>query len=996
MRSIQNSSDSSDNSSYRSEEQTQNFDYSQNSQFLYLPVRFRALQVSALIDTGSAINIISSDLYSSIPRHLKGPIITDVQDKLVLANGQTIGVLGTAVITMNISGTDHQVYSYVLQHSSHPIILGIIYLRENNMVLDFSQSVAVPKITKVICSKRTTVEPNSEVVVWGQLLPLLYGQQGLCYNSKYTLSRGLLVSKSLATISKNRTVPVRILNPTNNPITINKGKPIAQFESITSDHIIQSLDSSLFEHKVQHVNLEKVDSISVEADGFLDNFTFDQELPTSDMLGLKQFLCNNKDIFVTSDNPDLGCTDLVQHNIILKPDAKPKHQRPYRLPPDKRTVLRHHLDELLRQGIICPVDPCEDIPITSPIVLVSKRTREPKRSSTYDKEASLSHFRFCCDFRYLNSQTQTFSYAIPDLQELTESFSDRVPNFFSSIDLSSGFFQMKIDKTCSKYTAFNTCFGTYKFERLPMGLSTSPNSFQLLMDKILHGLTFKSCLCYLDDVLVCSETFQQHLEDLSEVFKRFRDAGLKLNPKKCVFAKSSCIFLGHHISKDGIRPPPDRVTAVQQYQSPKNVKELRRLLGFFNWFRKYIPQYSLTSQPLTRLLKKGVAFKWTDAQEKALSEMKTRLLNSDVLAFPRFNIPFYLAVDTSSKGIGYMLYQKHQDENGSSIDRVIRFGSKTLNHWQSSYGPTKLELLGVVTSITDCASYLRGNHFVVECDHQALRPLLQKQLKGAIYERWLAILQQYNFDIVYKPAAQMCVPDALSRCMNSDATDGITSPDESDPFFPYVAEQTGQIQIVENTGKGNGIISFQNKGVFVSVVDCEQDSDGYMADTEDDETITIIPEIIVSSVISSQQLGNDSISDTFVSARSSDIPVELLEIDGVSDAPFHTISTEQSAHISEIIVPSKNICVQDNNKDLAGLSEMITNKSVLDDVLSEFDPLVTQPLILSDGIDSNSKSSLNDLFQLEIDSRQVNVVDKETTHKRNGIKRESTSSNGRY
>jgi hypothetical protein len=157
---------------------------------------------------------------------------------------------------------------------------------------------------------------------------------------------------------------------------------------------------------------------------------------------------------------------------------------------------------------------------------------------------------------------------------------------------------------------------------------------------------------------------------------------------------------------------------------------------------------------MTTLLKKGSVFNWTTEQENALCELKHRLIDSPVLAFPRFDIPFYLAVDTSAKGIGYVLYQKHPVNDGTSENtRVVRFGSKALNHWQKSYGQTKLELLGVVTSITDCSSYLRSHHFVVECDHAALRPLIQKQLKGAMYDRWLAILQQYNFQIRYKPAA---------------------------------------------------------------------------------------------------------------------------------------------------------------------------------------------------------------------------------------------------
>lgn len=178
--------------------------------------------------------------------------------------------------------------------------------------------------------------------------------------------------------------------------------------------------------------------------------------------------------------------------------------------------------------------------------------------------------------------------------------------------MSSGFFQLKLSPNSTKYTAFNTCFGTYKFLRVSMGLHTAPNSFQLLMDKILRKLTFRSCLCYLDDVLICSETFEQHLSNIQEFFDRFRQAGLNLNSKRCSFAQSFAIFLGHHISKDGIRSPPDRVKALSEFPAPKNTKQLRRALGMFNWFRKYVNNYSSIAELLTPLLKKNVKFMWTN------------------------------------------------------------------------------------------------------------------------------------------------------------------------------------------------------------------------------------------------------------------------------------------------------------------------------------------------------------------------------------------------
>ena len=187
---------------------------------------------------------------------------------------------------------------------------------------------------------------------------------------------------------------------------------------------------------------------------------------------------------------------------------------------------------------------------------------------------------------------------------------------------------------------------------------------------------------------------------------------------------------------------------------------------------------------------------WQSQHQAAFEKLKELLLNSEALAFPRYDLSFYLAVDSSSKGIGYMLYQLHPSENHSEIPRVVRFGSKSLSKWQQCYGPTKLELLGMVTSILDCASYLRGRKFIVECDHQGLKPLFQNNLKGAIYERWLAILQSFNFEIRYKKAEEMIVPDALSRA-HTQHDPSFSSPDEKDPYFPYVPENTGNITLPE-------------------------------------------------------------------------------------------------------------------------------------------------------------------------------------------------------
>ena len=672
------------------------------SKFLYLPVKIANLEVSALIDTGSSINVISQQFYNTIHDSYKSRFIPG-SDKITLANNQSIQVYGTSDIKITVPQGKHWITVYILAQTSHPLILGTNYLFSKKIVLDFCNDSVRSKIFKVCTSKPISVPPNTEMLIWGKINGnVRYGMQGICY-SKNIEKYGLLMAKVVVTLNKDKLVPIKILNFTNDTVVMNKGQIFANFEPLTSDHVFVPICENTDTNYVQNIQLSEKSCDEDDFDSkFASYFNIPDHLSGEQKSTLVKFLHSHKSLFVTPENPDLGYTEIVQHKISLKPDFKPKNQRSYRLTPEKKEVLRHQLDELLRQGVISTVDESEDVPITSPIVLVSKRVHQPDRTNTNErtsKDSSLSKFRFCCDFRYLNSQCSNFNnYSIPDLTDLTESFSNKTPNFLTSVDLSSGFFQLPISKDSQRFTAFNTCFGTFKFLRLPMGLSSSPSSFQLLMDKVLKGLTFKSCLCYLDDILIASETFDQHIQDLDEVFTRLKQAGLKLGPKKCSFAENSCIYLGHKISNKGIEPPPDRVKAIEDYPAPTSVRELRRLVGLLNWFRKYIKNFSTEMEPLTRLLKKFVRFEWTTEQQKAFDKVKSLLINSPVLAFPDYNLPFHLAVDTSSKGIGYMLYQKSEASTDEQI-HVIRFGSKTLSKWQKSYGPTKLELLGMVTAI---------------------------------------------------------------------------------------------------------------------------------------------------------------------------------------------------------------------------------------------------------------------------------------------------------
>lgn len=874
-------------------------------EFMYMPVNIKGMQVTALLDTGSSINIISKSLYDKLSLNSKSNFRTCSEQSVKLANNQSVCVFGTASISVQTpcSSRVHSIFVYILDCASHPLILGTCYFISKQIVLDFDKFVTFrgqSKCTKVRCRSSFSVPPNSELFVRGKVSKnKMIGLPGVCSVHNLFLRRGLLLVKSVVTISTNGTVPLKILNPGDEPVFVNKGSILAHFKPLDNSFHIQTID--LDKSPVECANVTLSDSSSAPAvnphsnEQFLSNFNFNDDLCASDKKSLTECLIKHQSLFVTKENPDIGLTRVVEHQIHLMPGAQPKHHRPYRLPPDKKQVLRHQLDDLLRQNIIAPVQECENVPITSPIVLVSKQNKPKGKINNLTKDQCLSYYRFCCDFRYLNSVTQEFRYNIPDLQELTESFTDKTPNFISSIDMSKGFFQMPISEESTKYTAFNTCYGTFKFLRLPMGLKTSPNSFQLLMDKVLRGLTFKSVLCYLDDVLICSETFEQHLTDLQEVFSRFHSAGLKLQPSKCHFAQRKCVFLGHAISRDGIQPPTNKVELIVNYPPPTSIKELRRIMGLFNWFRKFIPNYSAIAQPILKLMKKNAKFNWTSEQTSAFNELKQLLKNSPVLSFPRYDLEFRLAVDTSCRGLGYMLYQIHED--GTS--KVIRFGSKGLAQWQRSYGPTKLELLGMVTAVLDCAPYIRGRHCVIECDHQALKPLFQKQLKGAIYERWLAILQQFDIEIKYKPASEMCVADALSRNPKFP-TILESSPEEDDLHFPYVPETPTSVKL-PNGQDLHTLFPRNLESNFIKASRCDYD-----ADTEDDFQLPLRKKRLRSKFVHHDKAdGNlpSSTEDTICSAPFN----KTTEIDNSSgverNAPYE--------HATEIDNPCNPQSVQD-------------------------------------------------------------------------------------
>ena len=270
-----------------------------------------------------------------------------------------------------------------------------------------------------------------------------------------------------------------------------------------------------------------------------------------------------------------------------------------------------------------------------------------------------------------------------------------------TLDLQSGYWQVQMATKDQEKTAFITSQGLFEFKVMPFGLACAPATFERLMERVLKGLQWKTCLVYLDDIIVHGTDVNQAVERLDEVFNRLKSAGLKLNPKKCQLFQRKVAYLGHTVSEEGIGTDPSKIDAVTTWPTPKSIKELRSFLGFCSYYRRFIRGFSTIARPLHILTEKNRLYVWNDNAELAFQELKTILVSSPILGYPNADDEFILDTDASNHGIGGVLSQK-QD----GVERVIAYFSRTLNKPERQYCVTRKELLAVVASVKHFHHYL--------------------------------------------------------------------------------------------------------------------------------------------------------------------------------------------------------------------------------------------------------------------------------------------------
>ncbi|GFT19412.1 retrovirus-related Pol polyprotein from transposon 17.6 [Trichonephila clavipes] len=321
----------------------------------------------------------------------------------------------------------------------------------------------------------------------------------------------------------------------------------------------------------------------------------------------------------------------------------------------------------------------------------------------------------------------------------------------STLDLISGYFQLAISPKDIEKTAFITRNGTFAYLRMPFGLSGAAPNLQKAIDIILKHVIGRFVSIYMDDVIITSPSFNEHLD---QVFTLLRDAELTLNKEKCHFARDKLKYLGLVISKQGIETDNSKVKAITEMKPPKNSKEVLKFLGMAGWYQKFMPKYADICEPLYRLKKKGAKFNWSTEAQDSFDKIKRALTEAPVLQLPNFTEQFNLFTDASGVGIGAVLNQNH---------RPIAFASRTLNKAERNYTVTERECLAVIWALNNFKTYFGFLPVKVITDHAALTKLTNGKNLSSRMIRWALKLSKFNIEWEHRPGVQNVVADVLSR-----------------------------------------------------------------------------------------------------------------------------------------------------------------------------------------------------------------------------------------
>ena len=433
------------------------------------------------------------------------------------------------------------------------------------------------------------------------------------------------------------------------------------------------------------------------------------------------------------------------YHIEVDPTVTPVVNPPRTIPAALRDRVKTELEDMEKRGVIRRVG--EPTDWVSSMAIVEK------------PDGSL---RICLDPRHLNKAIKREHFQLPTIEDITTRMANA--KWFTKLDANRGYWQIPLDEESQLLTTFNTPFGRFCYQVTPFGIKSAQEVFQKRMSQ--HFSDLEGVETDIDDIIVHAETEVKHDQRLHSVLERCEKINLTLNKEKCVFKCKEVTYIGHKLTKDGIKPDDNKVRAINEMPAPSDKKGVERLLGTVNYLGKFIPNLATVTEPIRILLRKDTEFEWSYEQDQAFQEIKAILTKDGGPALRFFDVrkPVRISCDASPTGLGAVLLQS---------GFPVAYASRSLTEAESRYAQIEKELLAVQFSLERFNQYTYGKKVAIESDHKPLEAIVKKPLAAAPprLQRILLRMQKYDYALEYKPGKELVLPDMLSRAPVSPTVD---------------------------------------------------------------------------------------------------------------------------------------------------------------------------------------------------------------------------------
>ena len=672
---------------------------------------------SALIDSGSQITCVSEEFYNHIKTQIKVIEFPVSNVHVQVAIGKKTATVKKQILVDLVVGDKTIPTCFLaIPHLTSSIIIGNDWLTLNKSIInyeDFLMTIAgykIPekliKFDKIISERVITVEQNDSIMI---------------HIITYT-------------DTKLFKVPDQHYNTSSNPDTDNKKSNLNQtyLSPVLDNENIEDETINLFNMRIAETDDLMDNNYFINLKNLINDLN---NLTTKQKQIFFEMMSKFERLFTYKKEP----AGTYEHKINLtKGNEKTIVRKSYPVPFAMRESVKKEIGKMLQDGII----ERSNSPYCNPLRIVKKNNGK---------------IRICLDMKYINSIIEGDNESPPRINELMQQFYG--VDFISKSDLTNGYWQVPLERNSRKYTAFLHEGELYQFCRVPFGLKNAGAGFMKSLRTALRHQFDHFLTCYIDDLLIASKSFDEHVNNLDAVFTSLQDQNYTLSLEKSLFLQKKVNFLGYVLSVDGVEPEPERLDIIKKFAVPKNKQELQSFLGVLNWYRQFSYKYSDKTAIFRELMSDKNLWVWTNEHQKAFEEIKNNFIDCTMLSHVNFDLTFYLQTDASDNGISGVLYQIDAQGNHFLISIVTRL----LKSAEINYTVTEKELLAIIFSIFKFNSYLMGREFIIITDHKALEFLNRARFLNFRLIRWSLFLQCYSFTVKYCPGRDNVVADFFSR-----------------------------------------------------------------------------------------------------------------------------------------------------------------------------------------------------------------------------------------